>query len=196
MLSQSRRSEAVTFTFNPALAPFGGKKYQSKFWLDNQRRPELEVGDTITVTVPAKGIAAFAIHGVQAQTRLHHLLMDPSAPTVSPASRVVADEPGGLGRSAAFVLSWGKELTEAYFVVSANSTEWQSSTHQPGFDSVALHYAIAGRWSNTTLLHFPFDFSVVIPDDSTIKAVEYYFNGTTSTGATAVSPRRSLPVFV
>jgi hypothetical protein len=198
LLSQSRVPETVTVKFNSMLAPFHGKTYVSSYWVGNEKLSDREVGDTITTTVAPKGIAAFAIRGVEAQTRLHHLMADPSAPEVSPSSRVVANEPGGLGRSVAFVLSWGKELAEAFFVVSANSTEWKSTTHQPGFDHVTLHYALRGEWEaerTITLLHFPFDFSVAIPDDSSIKQISYYFNGS-SAGKTVVSSRRSLPVFV
>merc|ERR1712070_772323 len=76
--------------------------------------------------VPSKGIVALKVSRAVALTRLHHKVLSPSLPALSPESRVVGTNDGAFGIVSGMALRWGQGMTELFAFSQANSTMWKA----------------------------------------------------------------------
>eukprot|EP00746_Dinoflagellata_sp_MGD_P064075 gnl/MRDRNA2_/MRDRNA2_268020_c0_seq1.p1 gnl/MRDRNA2_/MRDRNA2_268020_c0~~gnl/MRDRNA2_/MRDRNA2_268020_c0_seq1.p1 ORF type:complete len:318 (+),score=35.16 gnl/MRDRNA2_/MRDRNA2_268020_c0_seq1:88-954(+) len=195
LLSQSFSEESVTCVFNSDLVGGLPSATVTAFWRNNVKSKESiqlkQTGQSISFEVshvPAKGIVALKVSRAVAMTRLHHKVLSPSLPPLSPESRVVGTEDGAFGIVSGMALRWGQGMTELYAFSQANSTMWKAKIAQDStasshtvFDQVTLHWSIDdGVDRSLVATIFPFDFTVPLPDDC--NRVSFRFSGISSTG--------------
>jgi hypothetical protein len=147
--NQSFKDESANVTVNDALAPLGVTS-TARVWKDNKAATkESLAGKSFKITVPAKGIIAYAIDGVAVKTQLHSKMTDPSAPKLGKDSLIRSDAP--FGKVHGMLLSMGKGLTTAFIYTEAPPEE---------VISAKLRYRQGGgAWTEKSDEIFPFEFS-------------------------------------
>jgi hypothetical protein len=148
--NQSFKDESATVTVNDALAPLAGSN-AARVWKENKpATKETLAGKSFKITVPAKGIIAYAIDDVAVRTQLHARMLDAAAPKMGKDSLIRADAP--FGKVHGMLLSMGKGLTTAYIYTEAPSE---------GAISAKLRYRQGdGAWQEKSDEIFPFEFSL------------------------------------
>jgi hypothetical protein len=147
--NQSFKDESANVTVNDALAPLSASS-TARVWKDNTAATKETIsGKSFKITVPAKGIIAYAIDGVAVKTQLHAKMTDPSAPKLGKDSLIRSDAP--FGKVHGMLLSMGKGLTSAFIYTEAPPEE---------VISAKLRYRQGdGAWQDKSDEIFPFEFS-------------------------------------
>ncbi|MCX7008596.1 MAG: hypothetical protein NTY53_15315 [Kiritimatiellaeota bacterium] len=147
--SQSFREETVQMQINPALVELGGA-CSVRIWRGNAAAEPMTIRDgKISVSVPAKGLIAFAFPDARVHTKLQALLYDKTAPALGAQSFVTMTAPFGTVR--AMLLTAGRGLTSAFVYADASAANtiaaklrWRQG---------------AGAWHELTDEIFPYEFS-------------------------------------
>ena len=152
--NQSLKEEPATLDLDSSLAELsvGGK---ARVWKNNQEEAPVQItGNRLTVTLPPKGIVAFAIPA-KVKPRLQAKLYDSSVQPLGPYS--LADEKAPFGAVHASLIRAGRDLTSAYVytealpenVISAR-LRWRQG---------------AGEWQEIADDIYPYEFSPKLKDD-------------------------------
>lgn len=147
--SQSFREETANVQLDPALVELGGAR-SVRIWRGNAAAEPMTIRDgKFSVTVPVKGLIAFAFPAARVHTRLQAKLFDATTPPLGAQSFVTTIAPFGAVR--AMLLTAGRGLTSAfvYTDVSAANTIAARLRWRQG----------AGVWHELTDEIFPYEFS-------------------------------------
>lgn len=148
--NQSFRDEDATATVNPSLANLTGTR-KARVWRQNQPAAPVTLdGGTLKVRIPAKGIVAYAIEGVDVKTGIAAKRLDPSGPKLGPDSLVRTEAP--FGKLHAMLISMGKGLTNAFIYTDA--------LPEDVIEARLKYRQGEGQWKTLTDGIFPYEFSV------------------------------------
>ncbi len=151
-----------------------GSSHTIKVWKNNVAQSDKTLSNgTVNVDIPAKGLTALIIEGVDAITsRVHTNLFKP-AYTLTDKSLVRDTTTESYGSMIGMILSFGPELTEAYTYTDARPSYSQNIAGDT--NNVKMIYRLdGGSWLSTAVDHkFPFEFSVQISPD--INTFEYKY---------------------
>ena len=147
--SQSFREETATGQLNPSLVELAGAR-SVRVWRGGAAAESQTIRDgKFSMTVPAKGLIAFAFPEARVHTKLQARLFDPAAPALGPQSFATTTAPFGTVR--AMLLTAGRGLTSAFVYcetpaanVIAAKLRWRQG---------------AGAWHELTDEIFPYEFS-------------------------------------
>jgi hypothetical protein len=147
--SQSFHEETAQVQLNPALVGLVGAR-NVRVWRGTAAvEPMTICGGNFAVTVPAKGLVAFAFPEARVQTKLQARLYDKTMSALGPQSFVTTTAPFGTVR--AMLLTAGRGLTSAFVYADASAANtiaaklrWRQG---------------AGAWREMTDEIFPYEFS-------------------------------------
>ena len=147
--NQSFREAATTVQINPALVGLAGA-HSVRVWRGHAAAALMTIRNgRFDVTVPAKGLIAFAFPDALVHTRLQARLYDLTAPSLGPHSFATAPAP--FGTVHAMLLTAGRGLTSAFVYADASAANtiaaklrWRQGQ---------------GPWHELTDEIFPYEFS-------------------------------------
>lgn len=156
LLNQTDRRGNVTVRFNPKLSGLNSSRsYRARVWRENRpASPTVIEKAAVTVAVEPRGITALAIEGADVRPAFQEKVFDKGAASLGPSSHKSVDSP--LGRIHGKLLSFGRELTNAYVWLAADDKQ---------VTEARLHYRTSGgAWQEVADRVYPFEFSVPLPD--------------------------------
>lgn len=167
LTNQSKQDVVTTVTLNQGLVDATGAK-PARLWVNNVEQAPIAVTDGVAVvTVPAGGITALAIDGVQVETAFQeqyagYAADGGTAPEFHEYSYIKACEP--FGPMTGMIYYRTSTLKNAYVYADANPKV---------ADSMTLHYSIdGGPWQETVKSSYPFEFTV--PLEEGVKEFRFY----------------------
>lgn len=154
-VNQSARPVTATFTLDPKRVRLAGT-HHARVWQDNVEAGTAEIVDgSAACTVSPKGITALAIDDATCVTEIQDAMLDPSVPTLPENSSVTTSTP--FGEATATAMRFGRGLTTVHVWLAAGPNAVRQAT---------LRTTSGTERKTLTNDHYPFEFTVNVPDDA------------------------------
>ncbi|MDG2357401.1 MAG: hypothetical protein P8L21_03875 [Polaribacter sp.] len=171
--NQSDKKVNTTFTFDTEKAGISKEKtYITEIWIENKKIDNVEVKDgKINLEIAAKGITAIAINKVTPKINFQENFYGTS--TTWKKDYIKSNFYNGK----ASIFNMGKDLVDAYFMITANNDV---------FKQVALKYKFDNNaWKTISKEGYPYEYSISVPEN--VNTISYQFVGKNKIGNTQKS---------